>query len=141
LNERKATYRTRPAREVTAAEFRLPLPPTSNHQYEPILRRVKDGRTVHGKRWSDEYQAWRDEVALIVKGWQPAARVPLAVSIDLYIPTKLGRNCDIDGFVKPLLDATVGKHCDQYVDYLRVRRQVGDGHAEIIIASREYWCD
>ncbi len=117
--------------------FRLSLPPTSNHGYK---------MAVHGSErrgWrpamvkTADLELWESEAALVVKGWTPPKRRSLAVRIVVALPRASFRRRDIDGMVKFLTDATVGRRCDQWIDRLDVVKVIGDGWAEVNVEAIE----
>lgn len=101
--------------------FHLPLPPSVNHAYQLGNRHIFK---------SAELVAWEQEAALIVKGWTPPARHELGVQIDLSVPRRLFRKADIDGYVKPILDAVVGSRRDCWIVELAVLKMATDGPGE-----------
>ena len=116
--------------------FRLALPPSANHIYEPIVRRTKKGNLAHGKMWSVDYKLWRLMARQQVGDWAPP-RCPLGVQIDLHVPLQTMRRSDVDGYIKPLLDAVVGPRSDQYIDRLVVLRSAVEGEGYAVVTVEE----
>jgi Holliday junction resolvase RusA-like endonuclease len=100
------------------SNWTLSLPPTANHMY------ANNGRG--GRIKTDLLRQWEGETALQVAGWEPRPHASLAVQIELFLPKALMRRADIDGYLKPLLDQTVGKRRDCWVDWLTVRKTLAD---------------
>ena len=116
-------------------QFTLPLPPTSNHGYATAVR-YRAGRPYSRTFKTPELSAWEQIVALEVRYWEPPEQTPLQANIDLYLPKRLHRKADVDGFVKFILDSVVGKRSDHYVDKLRVNKYLTTdlaGWAEVIV--------
>ena len=47
----------------------LPIPPTSNHMYHPILRHSRAGGTHYSLALTPVAQAWKDEATLAARTW------------------------------------------------------------------------
>ena len=103
---------------------RLPLPPSINATNTPMGSRLV--LTAEARRWR------RDAPALLM-GWEPPPRTPLAMTIRLELPAV--HRSDIDGYLKPILDAVIGKNRDQWVTLLKVSKQAGDGWAVVTVEA------
>ncbi|MFH0899055.1 MAG: hypothetical protein V2A73_00355, partial [Pseudomonadota bacterium] len=115
--------------------FRVPLPPSANHGYA-IAARFSRKRGWHARMMKTEVlEEWEGKVGEIVGGWVPPKRARLAVQITLALPRAMLRRRDMDGPVKYLIDATVGRRCDQWIDRLEVVKTVGDGWAEVNVET------
>lgn len=133
------------------ATFRLSLPPTSNHAYKVATRPMSGAeiaaRLQRGKRRglgvrsrmvkTEILEAWEVSAAKVVGAWVPPARTPLAVLIVLELPPTLHRKSDVDGYIKHLVDCTVGRRRDQWVDRLVVVRRRGEGWATVEVSPQE----
>lgn len=97
------------------ATFRLDLPPTTNHGYGLAVR------GAHAAMYKTrDLRAWEREAALVVGGWRPPARTALSVRIQLRLPPGSVHRVDVDGCLKPILDVTVGRRQDQWIERLSV---------------------
>lgn len=47
----------------------LPLPPSSNHLYRPILAKGRDGHRHYSLTLTDTAKGWRDEAVLLTRSW------------------------------------------------------------------------
>jgi Holliday junction resolvase RusA-like endonuclease len=85
----------------------LPMPPSLNNAYENFqARSKKTGKMVTRRRKSDDYTAWKNAAALLIRHKVPPDKRiggPVRVTIDL--PTKM--RGDVDNRIKPILDALV----------------------------------
>lgn len=113
------------------ARFVLPLPPSMNHAYRHT---VVAGRAVTYK--TEDAKAWQRGVALIVGGWIPPERTPLRVTITLEVPRGDFHKRDIDGYLKLLLDSTIGTRADSWIDILLVSKRLGDGRATVEVEAK-----
>lgn len=104
--------------------FVLPMPPSVNHGYV-----VGQGRVYK----SPALVAWEQEAALIVGQWTPPERTPLAVGIVLRLPLARLRRVDADGLCKFLVDQTVGKRRDAWVDKIVCLKESTTGPAEAVV--------
>jgi len=97
---------------------RLPLPPTNNHRLLPVVRHGRV-RLITGPKM----RAWKDEVAGLLERSEGLGSEPVTVAIAIAFPDK--RRRDIDGPVKPILDALVDAGWfddDSQVESLTVRK-------------------
>jgi Holliday junction resolvase RusA-like endonuclease len=124
----------------------LPLPPGINASYKTVNFKTKDGRIVRRPGATPELEAFKQEAharLYLQKGafdWMlvneiqhSKHKMPLAVSIDFYYPTRWKR--DIDGGEKAVIDALfdciglndnliVDKHTRKLVDRDRPRCEI-----------------
>jgi len=111
---------------ATLLRVRLPLPPSVNATNTPMGRRLV---------LTTEARRWRRDAPVLLGGWEPPAHTPLAVTIKLEVPA-LYRG-DIDGYLKPILDAVIGKNRDQWVTSLSVRKVRGEGWCDVAVEAVE----
>ena len=115
--------------------FRLDLPPSANHGYKMAIH----GSAVRGWRpamvKTRELEQWESDAARVVGNWRPPKHRSLAMRIVIALPRDIFRRRDIDGMVKFLTDATVGRRADQWVDRLEVVKTVGDGWADVSVET------
>jgi Holliday junction resolvase RusA-like endonuclease len=121
----------------------LPLPPGVNASYKTVNFKTKDGRMVRRPGATPELEAFKQEAyaklyqqksafdwILVHEIQHSKHKMPLAVSIDFYYPTRWRR--DIDGGEKAVIDALfeciglndnliVDKHTRKLVDRERPR--------------------
>lgn len=79
---------------------KIPLPPTNNHRLLPVVRHGRV-RLITGPKM----RAWKDEVAGLLEPSESLKDAAVCVTIQIAWPDK--RRRDIDGPVKPILDALV----------------------------------
>ena len=79
---------------------KIPLPPTNNHRLLPVVRHGRV-RLITGPKM----RAWKDEVAGLLEPSDALGDAAVCVTIEITWPGK--RRRDIDGPVKPILDALV----------------------------------
>jgi Holliday junction resolvase RusA-like endonuclease len=118
-----------------AWSIRLPLPPTINTGYKTGVRYVKGHGWSSRMMKTDRLISWEDQAAFDLKGWEIPKRTPLAVAVRLEVPKANLRRADIDGYLKFLLDRTIGKRNDQWIDRLDVEKVEGDGWAEVTVET------
>jgi hypothetical protein len=86
---------------------------------------------------SDELVSFQELAWLECRVLQIPERTPLAVTIRLMLSAREFGQSDADGYVKPILDAAVGKHHDQWVRELHVIKELAAGvpRADVTIAT------
>ncbi len=119
--------------------FRVPLPPSTNHGYRLGL---------HGSRpvlvKTEALRTWEDVVACHVRPWLPPRQTPLFLTVTLHLPPKQLRTTDVDGPIKFIVDAIVGKRRDQWLDELQVIKQPTDeawGWANVQVGPFVPWAE
>lgn len=98
--------------------FELALPPTANHGYRAT---AINGRAQVYK--SQDLRVWEQASALAVRGWEPPKHRPLSVRVIVYLPANQLRTADLDGWLKAIVDAVVGKRRDQWVDVIYAEKR------------------
>ena len=78
----------------------IPLPPTNNHRLLPVVRHGRV-RLITGPKM----RAWKEEVAPLLEVGDGLGLQPVSVTLEIAWPDR--RRRDIDGPVKPVLDALV----------------------------------
>ena len=78
----------------------IPLPPTNNHRLLPVVRHGRV-RLITGPKM----RAWKEEVAPLLEMDEGLGLQPVGVTLEISWPDR--RRRDIDGPVKPVLDALV----------------------------------
>ncbi len=117
---------------------RLSLPPTTNHAYKIAARwSAKKGRLCAVMVKTPALIAWEKGADKVVGRLDLPPRTPLMVTIRLELTRQDLRRHDLDGYIKPLLDATVGRLRDQWIDGLVVNKCLGDGWATVRISTME----
>lgn len=82
---------------------KLPMPPAANNLYINAAHRGAKNRS---RIKSPDYRAWRKEAVLEIFAQVPAARrIAGAVIVDIALPVNM--RGDVDGRIKPVLDALV----------------------------------
>lgn len=119
---------------------RLPLPPTTNQGYKTGLRFMKGRGWVSRLMKTDRLIAWEDVAAYETRHVVRPKGAPLSVAVRLEVHRGDLRRCDIDGYLKYLLDQVVGKRNDQWIDRLSVVKVEGDGWATVTVEEAER-CD
>ncbi len=112
--------------------IRLPLPPTINGGYKTGVRQ-RNGHWSARMMKTDRLIAWEDRARFELRAWERPKHLPLAVTVRLEVPASDLRRSDIDGFLKFLLDQTIGKRHDQWIDRLVVTKAAGEGWAEVTV--------
>lgn len=79
---------------------KIPLPPTNNHRLIPVVRHGR-ARLITGPKM----RAWKEEVAGLLEPSESLRDEAVCVTIEISWPDR--RRRDIDGPVKPILDALV----------------------------------
>lgn len=117
--------------------FRLPMPPSTNHGYRIATRYTAQGPRAMMMK-TDELVAWELTARAIVGDYVPR-RLPLEVHVTFGFPKRDMRRNDLDGRIKFVLDAVVGRRRDQYVDMLVVEKVQtdGEGYAEVSVGALE----